>query len=99
MRRLGYSLLICAMLLFAAVARAGDWTVVKYDGRDYLSLRNVAEFYDLGDYQRVSNTLMLGSPGRSLRGTIGSNELYINNLKFVLSYPIEDVGGEPAVSR
>lgn len=98
MRRLG-SLSFCAILLFCAVARAGDWTIVKHDGRDYLTLRNVADFYDLGDYQRTSNTLTLGSDGRSLRGTIGSNELYINNLKFILSYPIEDIGGQPVVSR
>jgi len=99
MRRLGHSLLICAILLFCAVARAGDWTIIKYDGRDHVTLRNVAEFYELGDYQRSANTLTLGSGGRSLRGTVGSNELYINNLKFVLSYPIEQVGGEPIVSR
>jgi N-acetylmuramoyl-L-alanine amidase len=97
MGRLGH--LIGAILLFCAVARAGDWTIIKYDGRDYLSMRNVADFYDLGDYQRAANTLSLGSPGRSLRGTIGSNELYINGLKFILSYPIEQVDGEPVVSR
>ena len=97
MRRLGP--LFVFLLLFCAVARAGDWTVLQYNGRDYLSLHNVAGFYDLGEYERVSNTLTLGSPGRSLRGTIGSNELYINNLKFILSYPIEMVDGEPAVSR
>jgi N-acetylmuramoyl-L-alanine amidase len=62
-------------------------------------MRNVAEFYGLADYERTSNTLTLGSPGRSLRGTVGSNELYINNLKFILSYPIEEVDGEAIVSR
>jgi len=44
-------------------------------------------------------TLTLGEPGRSVRGTVGSNELYINNLKFILSYPIEEVEGMPIVSR
>ena len=97
MRRLGH--LLCAIFLFCAVARAGDWTIVKYSGRDYVTMRNVADFYDLGDYQRMSNTLTLGAPGRSLRGTAGSNELYINNLKFILSYPIEAVDGELIVSR
>jgi len=96
MRWLGTTL---TFFLFCALARAGDWTVFKYGGRDYLTMRNVADFYELGDYHRVSNTLVLGSPGRSLRGALGSNELYINNLKFILSYPIEDIDGQPAVSR
>jgi N-acetylmuramoyl-L-alanine amidase len=99
MVRLGHSLLFCALLLFCAVAQAGDWTVINYAGRDHVTMRNVAEFYGLDNYQEVSNVLTLGSPGRSLRGTVGSNELYINGLKFILSYPICEVDGEPIVSR
>ncbi|MGA3171097.1 MAG: N-acetylmuramoyl-L-alanine amidase [Chthoniobacteraceae bacterium] len=98
MRRPGY-LLICVFLLLCAGARGGDWTVVRYDGRDYLTMRNVADFYDLGNCERDGNAVTLGTPGRSLRATVGSNELYINNLKFVMSYPIEDADGEAAVSR
>jgi len=100
MARLGrLLLLILAISLFCAAARAGDWTIIRYGGRDHVTMRNVAEFYGLGDYQRTSMTIRLGPAGRSLRGAIGSNELYINNLKFILSYPIEEVGGEPVVSR
>jgi N-acetylmuramoyl-L-alanine amidase len=99
MRRLGPLSLLLAVFLFCAVARGGDWSIVKCGGRDYLTMRNIAQFYGLGDYERTGNTLTLGAPGRSLRGSVGSNELYINNLKFILSYPIEDVGGEPVVSR
>jgi N-acetylmuramoyl-L-alanine amidase len=99
MGRLGHSLLFCAILLLGVVARAGDWTIISYGGRDHVTMRNVAEFYGLEDYREVSNVLTLGSPGRSLRGTVGSNELYINGLKFILSYPISEVNGEPIVSR
>jgi N-acetylmuramoyl-L-alanine amidase len=88
-----------AILLFCAAARAGDWTIINYAGRDHVTMRNVAEFYGLENYERVSNELTLGSPGRSLRGAVGSNELYINGLKFILSYPISEVDGEPIVSR
>jgi N-acetylmuramoyl-L-alanine amidase len=87
------------LLLFCAVARAGDWNVISYEGRDHVTMRNVAEFYGLQDYQQVDNTLLMGAPGRSLRGTIGSNELYINGLKFILSYPLSEVDGQPVVSR
>jgi N-acetylmuramoyl-L-alanine amidase len=99
MVRPGHLLPLLVLLLFCAMARAGEWTLLKYDGRDYVTMRNVADFYDLGDYEQVSNTLSMGAPGRSLRGMVGSNELYINGLKFILSYPIGDVEGEPVVSR
>ena len=99
MVRIGHLLLPLAFLLVCAVARAGDWTVIGYGGRDYVTMRNVADFYDLEDYQQTSNTLTMGGPGRSLRGTVGSNELYINGLKFILSYPVESIDGEPIVSR
>ncbi|MEI8340645.1 MAG: N-acetylmuramoyl-L-alanine amidase [Verrucomicrobiota bacterium] len=89
------------ILLFACAASvvAGDWTLVKYDGRDHVTLNNVSQFYGLGSVTRVHNDLTIGTYGRSLRGAVGSNELYINNLKFILSYPIADHNGEPIVSR
>ena len=99
MVRPGHLFSLLAFLLFCAVARAGDWTLITYQGRDFVPMRNVADFYDLGNYEEVSNTLTMGSPGRSLRGTVGSNELYINGLKFILSYPIAETDGEPIVSR
>lgn len=97
MRVLRNTLLI--FLICLSPAWAGDWALVKYGGRDYVTLQNVGTFYGLGPVGRISNAIELGRPGRSLRGSVGSNELYINNLKFILSYPIAEVDGEPIVSR
>lgn len=80
-------------------AFGADWSLIKHEGRDYVTLDNVAEFYRLGVPTRVSNSLVLGKPGRSLRGALGSAELYINNLKFILSYPIADSTEGPIISR
>ena len=91
---------ILVLLLFAARAFAvGDWTLLKYEGRDYVTLDNVGDFYQLGKVQQTGNNLLLKTTARSLRGQIGSPEFYINNLKFILSYPIADVGGHPVISR
>lgn len=89
------------LLVFSPAAlRAGDWTLIKHDGRDHVTLQNVAEFYNLGTLTRAGNHgLSLGAGARSLRGAVGSNELYINNLKFILSYPIAEANGRPIVSR
>ena len=92
--------LILVALLFAARAFAvGEWTLLKYEGRDYVSLTNVGAFYQLGPLQRVGNDLTLRTASRCLRGQLGSPEFYINNLKFILSYPVTEVGGQPSISR
>ncbi len=88
-----------AALCLLQPLRAGDWDVIKCGGRDYLTLDNVSRFYGLGAVNRVSNSFVLGSSGHGLRGSAGSNELYINNLKFILSYPLEEERGELLVSR
>lgn len=87
------------LFVCATNALAADWTLIKYEGRDHVTLANVAEFYGLGKVVRASNNLAMGTYGRSLRGAVGSNELYINNLKFILSYPIIDYNGQPIISR
>ena len=80
-------------------AFGADWKLIKHEGRDYVTVDNIAEFYRFGPIARVSNTLVLGKSGRSIRGSVGSAELYINNLKFILSYPIADSASGPIISR
>jgi len=96
--RWGWLTLLAAFVIFRS-AYAGDWDVIHCAGRDYLTLDNISQFYGLGAVSHVSNSLVLGSPGRGLRGAVGSNEFYINNLKFILSYPILEEKGELLVSR
>jgi len=96
-RRIFISLVIFTACLSAAFA--GDWTLIKYQGRDHVTLDNVAHFYNLDSIQRASNNITMTGGARSLRGALGSNELYINNLKFILSYPIEEADGHLIISR
>jgi N-acetylmuramoyl-L-alanine amidase len=93
-------LLTCAVsLALAAAALASDWQLIKLQGRDYVTLENVAEFYGLNQIRRVKNDITLSTNGKNLRGKSGSNEFYINNLKFILSYPIAETSGKLLVSR
>jgi N-acetylmuramoyl-L-alanine amidase len=83
----------------STIAGAADWALVKQGGRDYVTLSNITRFYSLGGVQGASNTFKAGTSGRNLKGRVGSPELYINNLKFILSYPITETGGQPLISR
>jgi N-acetylmuramoyl-L-alanine amidase len=88
------------MVLFTGHALAvGEWKIVKREGRDYVHLETVGKFYQLGNIQMVGSGFTLRTQHRSLRGSRGSRELYINNLKFILSYPIAEEGGKLLVSR
>ena len=78
---------------------ATDWTLYKIGGRDYVSIDNLAKFYNLGLVNRANNAFTVISGHRSLRGSAGSVEFYINGLKFNLSYPIAEVDGKLVVSR
>jgi N-acetylmuramoyl-L-alanine amidase len=73
--------------------------VVQVNGRDYVTFRNIAEFYALKDFKRTGNQEVASSGLRSLRATKDSAEFFINNLKFILSYPATEQSGALCVSR
>jgi len=95
------SVLLFALALFWCVTTvcAAEWTVIKHDGRDHVTLDNVAEFYGLGRVRKIGNEFIMSNGQRSLRGTAGSVEFFINGLKFNLSYPIAESDGSLLVSR
>ena len=90
-----------ALLLLLGMPAFGlnDWTLLKHEGRDYVSLENVARFYQIGAVQHAGNRYTMSGGARILRGQIGSAEFYINGLKFNLSYPLADFGGRAIISR
>jgi N-acetylmuramoyl-L-alanine amidase len=92
-------LLVTALLLCVTASTYADWTLYKIGGRDYVPLEDVAEFYGLGHVMRVGNDATMELGARSLKGSVGSVEFYINRLKFNLSYPIIEYAGRPVMSR
>jgi N-acetylmuramoyl-L-alanine amidase len=88
-----------ALLLCVTASTYAQWTLYKISGRDYVPLENVAQFYGLGHLQHSGNELVMELGGRSLKGSMGSVEFYINRLKFNLSYPIAESGNVPVISR
>ena len=98
--------LLITSLIFAAAplcdavgTKQGDWTLYKVGGRDYVSVENVAQFYALGKVQIGSGEFQLSGGMRSLRGRANTKEFFINNLKFILSYPVTECDGHLCMSR
>ncbi len=77
-----------------------SWQLVKIDGRDYLSLENIARFYQLqGNTKMVDHRITLGD-GR-VRLELGGNprEIYINGVKHWLSFPAVIQNDQILISR
>jgi len=85
----------------AAAGESGSslWTVLSHEGRDYLPLEQVGRFYGLGAMQRSGSSFALGPGEGVVKGHSASSDFHISRLKFILSYPITDLGGRLCISR
>jgi N-acetylmuramoyl-L-alanine amidase len=80
--------------------RQGEWTLYRLESRDYVTMENVADFYSLGSIQQTSDRgFTCGLGQRRFRCEINSKEFFINDLKFILSYPVLENLGQPCISR
>ncbi len=80
------SLLLAA--LWAQPALAEDWKVIQADGRDYVTFANVAQFYRFPKFSQVSRTVSLRDERRGIRAQGGTNEFYINGVRFFSNFPL-----------
>ena len=92
-------LFVCASRCAATGTQQGDWTLFKVDGRDYVTVQNVARFYALSQVRINGAEFQLTGGMRSLRGKASTVEFFINNLKFNLSYPVIECEGHLCMSR
>lgn len=79
-------------------ANAG-WQIVKIGGRDYITGDSLHQFYRFNSYKVEGKHVWLRNNNLILKGTIGSQELLINNIKFILSYPVQESNGKALFSR
>ena len=77
-----------------------NWQPVSRNGLDYLPAAQIKAFYkfprfineESGNFQLRSNTMII-------KGAAGSNEMFINNVKFILKHPALSSDGGPLISR
>ncbi|MBB5039162.1 N-acetylmuramoyl-L-alanine amidase family protein [Prosthecobacter dejongeii] len=75
------------------------WQIVKINGRDYITGESMHQFYRFSSYKVEGKHVWFRSNNLILKGTIGSQELLINNIKFILSYPVQESSGRALFSR
>lgn len=76
-----------------------SWEIRKYEGRDYVTANSIYRFYRFNSYSVEGKSVWFRSPVLIMKSTLGSSDLLINNIKFVMSYPLVNIDGKPSISR
>ncbi len=100
-RAWGPAALIAAgiFLTGAGSAPGFDWKLTKYRGRDYVSKEAIHEFYRFQKLEMRGKDVYFRAPTLEMRATVGNQDLYINNVRFILSYPVISHQGKILFSR
>ena len=100
--RLRLAAVACALagLTGAVCGKEPDWQIVKADGRDYLSLGNIASFYQLRGNPLLSDRHVVLADNRT-RLELGLNprEIYVNGVKQWLLFPALVQDDQVLISR
>src|SRR5437588_12922996 len=89
---------ICALGFAGATVAAVEWQVVKVDGRDFLSVDNIAKFYGFPDPAIEGKNVRLKNDKNELQFMIDTRETFINGVRNWLSYPVFVHEGKVVVS-
>jgi N-acetylmuramoyl-L-alanine amidase len=79
---------------------AGEWQVIKVNGRDYLSVDNISKFYGLpAEVVPSGAKIQTDTAGHPLEFVSGSREAIINGARSWLCFPVIEQDGKSLVSR
>ena len=84
--------------LFPAHAATG-WETVRHNGQDYVTARSIKEFYGFQSMTVKGSFLELENKAVKIRFTIGGQEVFMNNVKFVFSFKVVSLKGRYLISR
>ena len=89
------------MLLATGISgAAADWTVQRFEGRDYLPLDQVAAFYGFPQQiAPVNNRIGLDSEKAHIDVTLDSREIMINGVRQWLAFSMHELDGKVCLSR
>jgi N-acetylmuramoyl-L-alanine amidase len=79
------------------------WHIIDVGDRDYVTLESIRNFYNplfgFTGFRQQGNHIWLMSSKLVIKAQIGSQELLMNNMKFILSFPVISQGERTLISR
>lgn len=91
-------LMISGLLICGSPAKAG-WETVRHNNHDYVTARSIKAFYGFKSMKVNGRFLELENSVVKMKFTIGGQEVFMNNVKFVFSFKILPHKGRYLVSR
>lgn len=83
----------------AAPPAAPKWDVTKIEGRAYVSVDSIKNFYNFAKMTRSGGTVILENAKVEMKLRVGGTECLMNNVKFVFSHSIATQGDRVYVSQ
>lgn len=75
------------------------WELLKHEGRDYVSMENVKQFYRFQSMKREGNRITMTARNLVFQLKVGDQEIQFNGVKFICTYPVIETSGKLAISR
>ncbi|MCF6312631.1 MAG: N-acetylmuramoyl-L-alanine amidase [Verrucomicrobiales bacterium] len=69
-------------------AASAEWKLISYRGLKYVSAANVKSFYRFTAIEERGKKLIFKSPNLEMEWEINSKDIYINKVKFVMSFAV-----------
>ena len=90
---------ICGLVLASRLIAAVEWQVIKVNGRDFLSVDNLAKFYGFSGAVVDGKNIKLSTEKNELQFRVDSREMLLNGVRNWLSFPVFVHEGKVLVSR
>lgn len=100
-RVLQYMMLILTLLAGAVsqtIAEPSDWQVWKVEDVEYVEVEDACRFYKYLPKQGKEGFKSYGSGSYTISVKAGKQDFYVNNYRYILSYPIREHNGKLLIS-
>ena len=77
---------------------AKDWEIYAIGDREYVSDENVAKFFQFERFAKQDDDRIFKHPSLIMTWKIGTKSIYMNNVRFNLSFPVIENGGMAMLS-
>jgi len=86
-------------LVLVLPSQAFDWGTATVNGREYVTLQSFCNFYGFSYEIPSGNEIQTRSPQHTLRLKVGSPDISLDGVHYVMSFPIEQGDHDLLVSR
>ena len=97
-----YLLAVFSLLLLCPVVPAQStaaWENVVSKGENYVTVRSIQKFYGFNPHRISGSKIILEKSNVRVEFLVGQQDVWMNNIKFVFSFPVKREGGRYLVHR